>query len=439
MDEMEGRPQNWQSMEGEFLKRIAGWSAYSYEKTAKKAQAASVSNGYLDNHEARLKRPEQMIKRIVRMLDMVEVEVGVAHASILVYNEKRNFYVLINPRHKKEAYFGYRRFSPQAPLVSAFSRKDLNPLLDENGVLKYGFLNRALGDERFIAENPLLAENFKAVKDEMESLKAHICVPSFLKDRLLGILILGNKLSNEEFRRDEIGFLMALANDAAMVINNIHTIETLQTKVREVETLYEKSHTLFIHMSIAFAGAIEARDQYTHGHTERVTAYCLAIGEELKDSPEARAYENFMETLQISALLHDIGKIGIPDSILNKNDSLTEEEFNKIKEHPAIGATILYPIRELGNAIGGVRSHQEKFDGTGYPDQLTGKTIPLLGRVIAVADAFDAITTKRPYKDKKTIEEAMMEVRRCSGTQFDPDMVDAFLRAYEKKKLLSFV
>jgi HD-GYP domain-containing protein (c-di-GMP phosphodiesterase class II) len=224
-----------------------------------------------------------------------------------------------------------------------------------------------------------------------------------------------------------------------MAISNAQLIESLQGKVKEIETLYEKSHRLFIHTSIALATAIDARDPYTHGHTQRVTAYSLIIAEEMQHLTEVQTFVNFKETLHISALLHDIGKIGIPDNILNKKDKLTPEEFAKIKEHPAIGATILYPIRELGMVLGGVRSHQERFDGTGYPDRLKGKQIPLLARIIAVADTFDAITTVRPYRDKRTPKEAVQEITRCSGSQFDPDAVEAFLNAYAKGKFSEFI
>jgi len=148
-------------------------------------------------------------------------------------------------------------------------------------------------------------------------------------------------------------------------------------------------------------------------------------------------YKNFRETLQIAALLHDIGKIGVPDHILNKHGSLLPEEFEEIKKHSIIGATILRPIRELSDVAREVRHHQECFDGSGYPDGLKGNDIPLVARIISVADAFDAITTNRPYKKKKSVEEALQELKRCSGTQFDPVVVSAFLLAFEKGNIIT--
>jgi HD-GYP domain-containing protein (c-di-GMP phosphodiesterase class II) len=136
-------------------------------------------------------------------------------------------------------------------------------------------------------------------------------------------------------------------------------------------------------------------------------------------------------------LLHDVGKIGIPDYILSKNGKLTPEEYEEIKKHSIIGATILHPIKELSDVAREVRNHQECYDGSGYPDGLAGNNIPLVARIIAVADAFDAMTTNRPYRKRRTTEEAVQELKAKSGTQFDPIIVSAFLLAYEKGNIVN--
>jgi len=430
---------DWENIEGKFLEKITNHQSARPDASDKARRGLDYQAALEEASQnmIRFKKPEHLIKRIVLMIDK---EVGVTHTAALLYKEKKNSYVLIDSKGQegKKIPVGYIRLPVDNSLINVFTDRALSPLLDESGALVCGVIKKLMADRKFLIENPNLVDKLSSIKAQMELLQADICVPSYFKKKLLGVLILGNKLSGKGFTRDEIGFFLTLANNAAMALSNAQLIENLQQKIKEIEMLYEKSHRLFIHTSIALAAAIDARDSYTHGHTERVTAYCLAIAEEMENSAEITNFPNFRESLHISALLHDIGKIGIPDSILNKKGKLTPEEFEKIKEHPVIGATILYPIRELGSILTGVRSHQEKYDGTGYPDGLKGKDIPLLGRIIAAADAFDAITTRRPYRDKRSIEEAVSEMKRCSGTQFDPEIIAAFLKAYDKRKFFNF-
>ena len=322
------------------------------------------------------------------------------------------------------------------PLISVFNVKQ-SYLISETGILRYEDIINGLRNRNILEKQPDLYDKLLLIKKQMDFIKASLCVPCYFKKELLGILVLGEKISGEAFSREEMGFFVTLANDAAMAIANTQLIENLQQKVEEIKGLYLREHRIFMHTAIALAAAIDARDQYTHGHTERVTNYCLSIARELTGIPEMDNYKNFRETLQISALLHDIGKIGIPDHILNKYGRLTPEEYEEIKKHSIIGAMILNPIKELSDVAREVRYHQECFDGSGYPEGLKGNNIPLVARIIAVADAFDAMTTNRPYKKKKSIEEGIAELKRCSGTQFDPVIVSAFLLAYEKGNIIA--
>jgi len=422
---------NWGGIEGEFLGRITDYSDLFLKASAKSDYQIALEK--VSKSMIRFKKPEYLIKMIIRILDK---QVATTQTAVLLYNEKRHAFVLFDSKgtEGRRAFVGKGILSINRPLVTVFTREDLAPLLDENGVLIYERINKLLNDKKILNENPHLAAKLKDIKQEMEVMRASICIPSYFKKKLLGILILGDKLSSEKFKQEEIEFFLMLANHAAMAISNAKLIDNLQDKVKEVESLYEKTNSLFVRISIAFATAIDARDPYTHGHTVRVTGYSLAIAEELHISKEMWVSVNFRENLHIAALLHDIGKIGIPDNILHKREKLTTEEVDKIRRHPEIGATILYPIKELNDILGGVRSHQEKFDGTGYPDGLKGPQIPLLARIIAVADAFDAITSSRPYRNKKTQQEAISEIQQCTGTQFDPKITDLFLKAYEKKR-----
>ena len=142
-----------------------------------------------------------------------------------------------------------------------------------------------------------------------------------------------------------------------------------------------------------------------------------------------------MEDLNIAALLHDIGKIGVPESILNKKGELNEAEKRKINEHPLIGASILEPIKELSRAIDGVKYHHEHFDGTGYPEGLKGESIPIISAIVAVADSYDAMTTNRPYRPALTKKQAVEEIRKCSKVQFHPVVTKAIIELYTEGKL----
>ncbi|MDB4349778.1 HD domain-containing protein [Omnitrophica bacterium] len=386
----------------------------------------------------RFKSPERLIKMIVRV---ITEQVGVLHAGVLLYKDFKKSYVLIDSKGEigQKMPIGYVRIPQDNPLINTFAEKR-SILLDDRGVLAYDNLKILLKDKELLKKDANLKNKINQVRKEMELLSANICISAYFKRKLLGVLVLGPKISGRKFDSDEIGFFVTLANDAAMAITNAQLIESLQGKIKEIETLYESEHRLFIHTSIALAAAIDARDPYTAGHTERVTNYSLAIADELKECPKysdfLRLNRDFKENLQIAALLHDIGKIGIRDNILNKNTKLTKKEQKIVELHSEVGAAILQPIRELGNIIEAVRYHQEKFDGTGYPEGIKGDNIPIMARIIAAADAFDAMTTDRPYRKKRNAQEAAQEIKRNSGTQFDPDIVEAFHRALKNGKLI---
>jgi len=181
----------------------------------------------------------------------------------------------------------------------------------------------------------------------------------------------------------------------------------------------------------SLAAALDARDAYTAGHSERVSQYAVQIGKLFQMA------ENDLENLRKTALLHDIGKIGLRDDVLLKPSALTEEEFLQIKNHPVLGESILRSIKpaELMNPfLAGVRSHHERFDGNGYPDGLKANQIPLFGRVIAIADAFDAMTSDRPYRKGMSYEEALRVLDNGKGTQWDPELTELFVDSFRKGK-----
>jgi putative nucleotidyltransferase with HDIG domain len=170
-----------------------------------------------------------------------------------------------------------------------------------------------------------------------------------------------------------------------------------------------------------------ARDPYTGGHSESIADLAAAVAQELGLSPAE------VQNLRVAALLHDIGKVAIPDGILHKPGPLEPEEWAVVRKHPDIGARILASARHLWPVIPIVRHHHERWDGRGYPDGLSGEAIPLGARILAVVDAYAAMTDVRPYRTPLPVDLALQELRRCAGTQFDPQIVDAFLRTLERR------
>jgi putative two-component system response regulator len=193
--------------------------------------------------------------------------------------------------------------------------------------------------------------------------------------------------------------------------------EALEAELRQRDS---DSKMWVLRSAHALAAAVEAKDAYTAGHATRVTAYALTIAEELGgiDLPRFR----------LAGDLHDVGKIGVPDHVLNKPDRLSDDEFILVKRHPEIGERILQPMIDDPMVLGVVRWHHERWDGLGYPDNLVGEAIPLPARVLAVADTIDAMTSRRAYRMGLPWEVAVAEIRRCSGSQFDPAVVDVFER-----------
>jgi len=178
-------------------------------------------------------------------------------------------------------------------------------------------------------------------------------------------------------------------------------------------------------MIMSLVKALEAKDPYTRGHSERVTLYSMAIATELTMTGQER------EDLHRASVLHDLGKIGVPEAVLNKPGRLTEEEFAEIKRHPGKAVEILGPSIPGSVAIA-IKHHHESFDGKGYPSRLSGRNIPLASRIMTIADTFDAMTSTRAYRKALPVADAIAEIRRCSGTQFDPEIVPAFLACKSK-------
>ena len=212
-----------------------------------------------------------------------------------------------------------------------------------------------------------------------------------------------------------------------------HTFNTMSDElerfVADLKRAAEENRELFMGSIQMLAGAVDEKDPYTRGHSDRVTRYSLLIAKEMKLS------DAFIETLRISAQLHDVGKIGIEDHILKKPGALTEEEFEVMKTHTTKGANILRPVTQLAEMLPGIELHHEALDGRGYPYGLEGDQIPLLARVIAVADTFDALTTNRPYQQAHTPDQTLQIIKNLAGKRLDPQAVEALLAVYTRGEI----
>jgi hypothetical protein len=224
------------------------------------------------------------------------------------------------------------------------------------------------------------------------------------RDGCLALVLFDPKKS---FRSSDIRLLESLAEQVALAVSNAELFQDLQD---------------FLMATVkSLVSAIEAKDSYTSGHSERVNLLSMLIGKKMGLCPSD------METLRWASILHDVGKIGMPETILLKPGKLSPAEFEIIKEHPERGHRLLAPIRQLQEAAISVRAHHEMFDGGGYPRGLAGGDIPLLARIISVADTFDALTSTRPYRNARTLEYALEEISRVRGSQLDPEIAGCFL------------
>ena len=239
-------------------------------------------------------------------------------------------------------------------------------------------------------------------------------VPLYAKDQIIGIIGMIDKRSEIPFSIEDLELLTTIASEAAVAVENFN--------------LYNELKKSYFDTIRALVNTIEAKDPYTFGHSERVTELSLLIARELGLS------ERSQEILRHASILHDVGKIGVSLNILHKNMTLSPDEKAIIQEHSLIGSKIIDHINFLKDVREGIKYHHERYDGHGYPEGLGPTQVSIETRILAVADAFDAMTSDRPYRGAQTVDEALQELRRCAGTQFDPAIVDIFIKVVKDTK-----
>jgi HD-GYP domain-containing protein (c-di-GMP phosphodiesterase class II) len=229
--------------------------------------------------------------------------------------------------------------------------------------------------------------------------------------RIVGMMVAINRIGKQDFDSIDVKLFNSVASSCAVFIEN--------------GRLFRDLKELFIGSLKALTNSIDAKDQYTRGHSERVAFISRWIAERLSEREPLK--EEQLHRIYLAGLLHDIGKIGISEAVLCKQGKLTDEEFECIRKHPSIGAGILREIKQMRDIVPGVLCHHERLDGKGYPNGLVGEQVPLIGRIVGLADSFDAMTSRRTYRDARNVEQALAEVEKGLGTQFDEKIGRIFL------------
>jgi HD-GYP domain-containing protein (c-di-GMP phosphodiesterase class II) len=255
-----------------------------------------------------------------------------------------------------------------------------------------------------------------------------LILPMIVRDEVTGLVMLGKKASGEEFSSDDFETISAMVRHIGVGIHTHRLIEQVAQRAEENRRLYEELRSIYRATVRAFAAAIDCKDKYTQGHSERVGRYSEIIARELGWS------EQEVEGIQIAGYLHDIGKLVVDRDIINAPYTINAKESSELNRHPAAGYEILAPINHPYADIPLMaKYHHERLDGRGYPDGLVDEQIPLGAKIVSLADSFDAMTTDRPYRRRRSFEDVVRDLRQNSGKQFDGKVVAAFARAILKE------
>jgi hypothetical protein len=288
---------------------------------------------------------------------------------------------------------------------------------DVEGLRRIRFCGLASGEETQIS----FVSRYKVI---FHALRIELVVPLVVRDTPVGLVLLGEKASGEPFTVDDRDVVCSMARHIGVGIHTHRLLEELEHKAEENRQLYDGMRAIYKDTVRAFAAAIDSKDKYTHGHSERVGKYSEIIAREMGWSEEE------VEGISVAGYLHDVGKLVVERDILNAPYKIDAKQSSELNRHPAAGYEILAPIRHPYADISLMaRHHHERIDGRGYPDGLKGDEICIGAKIVTLADSFDAMTTDRPYKTRRTFEDVVDDLRRNTGKQFAPEVVAAFCRA----------
>lgn len=295
-------------------------------------------------------------------------------------------------------------------VVRAARNIEKETIKSEDFKVSSNIINKVVTEKKpLLSSNAMDDPRFNAFGSvSLHSIRSILCVPMISKEKVVGVIYVDNRVKSGVFRKGDLQLLNAISYHAATAIDNAKLYGNLKNAVK------------------ALSNAIEARDSYTRGHVERVSRYSVAIGMELNLTKEE------INEIEICSILHDVGKIGVPDTILKKPGPLDKDERAIMEKHAIQGQSIVDPIDLPQSVKEGILHHQEKYDGTGYPGKLAGENIPLYARILAVADTYDAMRSDRPYRKALSNNVAISELKRFTGIQFDPRIINAFFRVLDK-------
>lgn len=281
----------------------------------------------------------------------------------------------------------------------------------------------------FLASNDTTPNGFVSrYRERLRAEEIELVLPMIVRGEVTGLVLLGRKASGEEFSNDDFETIRAMVRHIGVGIHTHRLLEQVAQRAEENRRLYEELRTIYRATVRAFAAAIDIKDKYTQGHSERVGRYSEIIARELGWSEEE------VEGIQIAGYLHDVGKLVVDRNIINAPYTINAKESSELNRHPMAGYEILAPINHPYADIPLMaRYHHERLDGRGYPEGLVDEQIPLGAKIVALADSFDAMTTDRPYRRRRSFEDVVRDLRQNSGKQFDPKVVVAFARAMLKE------
>lgn len=345
-----------------------------------------------------------------RVLDLICIEslhLFQVDTSLLWFKEDDELVARTAFGRHRNGFIGMRQPVPNNPLLGARVVRERKPLLVNNA-------------QKGVGVSRALVEQFE--------IKSIMGVPLVSQDQVLGSLVLIDSRNPEHFGELDLEIARIFGQQAAMVLTHARLYDQTQHQAQALAATLADLRASYQATLTALSAALDARDRETEGHSRRVTAYSLLLARALNVTDAAT-----LGAIEWGALLHDIGKIGVPDAILHKPGALNEDEWKQMRRHPEIGSQIIENIPFLTPALAIVRSHHEKWDGSGYPCGLAREAIPLPARVFAVADTLDAMTTDRPYRQGRRFADARVEIMQCKGNQFDPTIVDTFLIISEEQ------